>query len=360
MYHHLNTLTVFPERLEHNFRVLSGLQPGVAVVPVVKSNAYGHGIKILAPILTRYDVPFVCVDSLYEAYELEKYGYKKDILIMGYVDPRDVPRRRNFIYAASTLEYAEALLKTYSRARLHLFLDTGMRREGALSLSSTSVWDLSKIAPHVEGIMSHLSTPDNIDISDAQICLFHTLIEQLESFWITPKHQHICASGGLVHAHEYSHSVGNIARTGIGYFGYGYADLLPALRCTTKLIQIKEIQPGDTVGYDGTYRAEKIMKIGVLPIGYNDGVDRRLSNIGMVWIGGQLCPIIGRVSMNITTIDITHMTDVQEWDEVIFVSEDCSSLLSLESQAKRANMIPYDFLVHLNKEMFRVHLYTKK
>lgn len=79
-------------------------------MPVVKSNAYGHGIKILAPILQSYDVPFVCVDSLYEAYELKKYGYKKDILIMGYVHPRDIPRYKNFIYAVSDLEYATALI----------------------------------------------------------------------------------------------------------------------------------------------------------------------------------------------------------------------------------------------------------
>lgn len=128
-YHHLNTLTIFPERLEHNFHILSHLCPGVTTAPVVKSNAYGHGIKIVAPILAKYAVPFVCVDSLYEAYELEKYGYKKDILIMGYVDPRDIPRRRNFLYAASSLEYAEALIRQYARARLHLFFDTGMHRE---------------------------------------------------------------------------------------------------------------------------------------------------------------------------------------------------------------------------------------
>lgn len=136
MYHNLNTLTIFPEKLVHNFRVLSELQPDMQVVPVVKSNAYGHGIKMLAPLLNKYSTPFVCVDSLYEAYELEKHGYKKDILIMGYVDPRDIPRRRNFIYAASTLEYAQAVLHTYSKSRLHLFLDTGMHREGIQSIET--------------------------------------------------------------------------------------------------------------------------------------------------------------------------------------------------------------------------------
>ncbi len=151
MYHNLNTLTIFPEKLVHNFRVLSELQPDMQVVPVVKSNAYGHGIKMLAPLLNKYSTPFVCVDSLYEAYELEKHGYKKDILIMGYVDPRDIPRRRNFIYAASALEYAQAVLRTYSKARLHLFLDTGMHREGIQSLDTVYAREiLQNIASHIE------------------------------------------------------------------------------------------------------------------------------------------------------------------------------------------------------------------
>lgn len=86
----------------------------------------------------------------------------------------------------------------------------------------------------------------------------------------------------MIHADTYGLSIGNLARTGIAFYGYGYEHLLPALRCTTKLIQIKEIQAGDRVGYDGTYTATKSMKIGVLPMGYHDGMDRRLSGVGMV------------------------------------------------------------------------------
>lgn len=204
MYHNLNTLTIFPDRLEHNFRVLSECQPGIQVVPVVKSNAYGHGIKMLAPLLNKYDVPFICVDSLYEAYELEKYGYKKDILIMGYVDPRDIPRRRNFIYAVSTFEYVQAIIRNYSKARIHLFVDTGMHREGISSLDT--VYErgiLIKIKLHIEGIMSHLSTPDHISTSDTQIETFQSFLDKIEDIGIQTPYQHIAASGGIIHAHQY-------------------------------------------------------------------------------------------------------------------------------------------------------------
>lgn len=354
-YHNLNTLTIFPEKLTHNLGVLSSLCPGIQPVPVVKSNAYGHWIKILAPLLARYAIPFICVDSLYEAYELEKYGYKKDILIMGYVDPRDIPRRKNFIYAASDLDYASAVIRTYTRARIHIFVDTGMHREGIQMLDSIFAKNiLTKIRPNIEGLMSHLATPEDIDVSNNQWKTFQEFQGVLASLDIYPRYIHICASGWLIHANKYDFPIGNIARTGLAFFGYGHPDLQPALRCTTRLIQIKMIKSGEAVGYDRTYRADKTTKIWVLPMGYHDGLSRWLSNTGFVSVNGASCPVIGRVSMNLTTIDITHMTDVKIGDEVAVVSEDVESPVSLLRQVERAQIIPYDMLVHMNKEMYRM------
>lgn len=118
-------------------------------------------------------------------------------------------------------------------------------------------------------------------------------------------------------------------------------------------MQIKEIQPGESVGYDGAFTATKKMTIGVLPIGYNDGLDRRFSNIGYLMIRDSLCPILGKVSMNITMIDISKVADPVIGEEVTYISEDPGSSISLEKQAKAIGVIPYDLLVHLNKEMYR-------
>lgn len=356
MYHNLNTLTVFPDRLEHNLRFLSGLQTWVQAVPVLKSNAYGHGIKIIAPLLGRYDVPFVCVDSLYEAYELEKFGYKKDILIMGYVDPRDIPRRRHFIYAVSDLDYGLALIQRFSRVRLHLFLDSGMHREGIQDIESTYAQSvLTKIAKHIEWCMSHLSTPDNREATEKQCETFNKQLALLAGLGIRPTYTHIFASGGLIHHHAswlWKNDSSILARCGIAFYGYGHPELQPALRLTTRLIQIKHIKKGESVGYDRTFTAEKDMKIGVLPLGYHDGMDRRLSSVGVVMIWEHTCPILGRVSMNLTTIDLSHL-DVSIGEKVIVIDENPASPVSLERQAERAGMIPYDMLVHINKEMFR-------
>ena len=113
------------------------------------------------------------------------------------------------------------------------------------------------------------------------------------------------------------------------------------------------IQPGDVVGYDGIYCAEKNTKIGILPIGYNDGIDRRFLNTGVV-INNILCPIIGRISMNLTTIDISHVIDAKIGDEVVIIDENYESPVSLVRQAEHAQTIPYDMLVHMNKEMYRM------
>lgn len=136
------------------------------------------------------------MDSLYEAYELEKYGYKKDILIMGYIDPRDIPRRKNFIYAVSDLDYASAVIRRYPRARIHLFVDTGMHREGIQMLDSIFAKDiLIKIRSNIEGLMSHLATPEDVVFTDNQLATFQKFQSLLEDIDIHPKYKHICASG---------------------------------------------------------------------------------------------------------------------------------------------------------------------
>lgn len=352
MYHHLNTLTIFTDRLKHNLSVLQRLS-WIPCVPVVKSNAYGHGIKQLAKEWNSYDIPFLCVDSLFEAYELQKYGYKKEILIMGFVDPADIPREKKFHYACSDIDYFLAVMKKRKKAKLHLFFDTGMHREWISYLTETDIEILKKWQKNIIGIMTHLSTPEIKDITKKQFENFAHFKKILATNGIVPLFQHICASGGILIHDKYHLQWDTLARTGLAYYGYGHPELLPALRCHTRLMQIKHLHAGESVGYDGTFIAKKDMTIGILPLGYNDGLDRRLSNKGLLSIRGTLCPIVGRVSMNITAIDISHVASPVIGEEVIFISEDPDSAISLEKQAHMIDTIPYDLLVHLNKEMYR-------
>lgn len=228
-----------------------------------------------------------------------------------------------------------------------------MHREGIQAIIKEESMSLLALKKNIVGIMTHLSTPDTVEIAQGQIDTFQQFLNLLETYDIRPEFRHICASGGALLHSEYTNIPDTLARTGLSYYGYGHPDLLPALRCHTRLMQIKHLKAGETAGYDGTFRADKDMLIGILPIGYNDGLDRRFSNKGFLSIRDTLCPILGRVSMNITIIDISKVTQPAIGEEVIFISEDPTSPISLERQAKVIDVIPYDLLVHLNKEMYR-------
>lgn len=355
MYHNLNVITVFLNHLRENKEFLERYS-SLPIAPVLKSNAYGHGLKLLAKEVNTYLSPFVCVDSLFEAYELQKNGYKKDILIMGYVDPRDIPRKKNIHYAVSDVEYARELINKYKHVKIHLFLDTGMGREW-LRLDDCDIsWGgLSSLKRNTVGIMSHLASPEQIEISQEQKGMFFEQIKLLRKQGFEPIYSHILASWGLIHSansEDMYSDMQSLGRSWLAWYGYGHENLKPALRYTTKIVQIKHIKKWDKVGYDGTFTASQDMTIAVLPIGYHDWVDRRLSNIGNMMVEDKLCPILWRISMNITTIDVSHFS-ASVGQEVVFIDENPASPVSLVRQAERTG-IPYDFLVHLSKETRRI------
>jgi alanine racemase len=128
----------------------------------------------------------------------------------------------------------------------------------------------------------------------------------------------------------------------------GHSQLRPVLEFTTQIVQVKTVKKGESIGYDSTFTASNDMKIGVLPVGYNDGLNRKLSNKGSVLIKGILCPIVGRVSMNITTVDITKMESVTVGDTVIVYSKDTFSKVTIKDAARVCEIIPYELLVGLH------------
>ena len=159
--------------------------------------------------------------------------------------------------------------------------------------------------------------------------------------------------------HTKSQSTHNLARLGLGLYGISIIDnpkinLRPALSMQTIISGVKSIKKGDSVGYNNTFTAPRDVLIATIPAGYAEGVDRRLSNIGQVEVNGILCPIVGRVSMNITTIDVSNVSQVKLGDSVTIISNDNSSPISVNSIAKICNTIPYEILVHIPAHLRRV------
>ncbi len=357
----LNTIEISQSRLLHNYHYLLSLRPTWKIAPVLKSNAYGHGLVQVAKILDLEHPPFFCVNSLYEGYELVKAGIKTPILIMGYVKPENVQvKKLPFSYALYDRESAKALSQYQPGSKVHIFVDTGMHREGIPVSHLRAFVRHLKLLPNIriEGLMSHLAVagkPKDL-LTKKQLVEFEKAKNILREEGIVPTWIHLTASDGISNR-EILANTGNVARVGLALYGISYKQidkLQPVLTLTTTLVQIKSLHRGEKVGYDFTYTANSEMKIGVLPIGYNDGVDIRLSNKGFVYIGNVACKIVGRVSMNITTIDITDVKNPFVGQKVTVYSSNNQNKNSILQAARICGTIPYELLVHLASSTRRV------
>ena len=352
-YHPLNKIEISEERLTNNYNYLSSIKKNLKVAPVLKSNAYGHGIELVGKILDPVGAPFFCVDSLYEAFLLQKAKIKTPILIMGYIDPRSLrAKKMPFSFAVWDREVARALNKYQKGCEIHIFVDTGMHREGVpLEELENLILDLKTLKNlQIVGLMSHLASAANVRNSQnkEQIQNFKKALEICSRNHLGLKYKHLSASAGLL---TLTSSDCNIARSGKALYGIdpigSFSKLQPVLKFITHIAQIKNLRKSGRVGYDGTFTAKKDMLIGTLPLGYNDGLDRRLSNKGVVQVNGVECPIIGMISMNLATIDLTNVKNVKVGDEVMVYSDNPADKNSIANSAKLCNTTPYDIMVNL-------------
>jgi alanine racemase len=359
----LNKINIDKNRLLGNYKYLSSLDKNITIAPVLKSNAYGHGIELVGKLIDEVEAPFVCVDSLYEAYQLKKAKIKTPVLIMGYVDPRSLRRRHlPFSYAIYDLSYARALNDYQKGSEVHIFVDTGMHREGVkLEDLAGFINSLKKFKSlKIVGLMTHLakggSPKDSLTLR--QFREFKEAIKICENAGLNLEWTHMGGSNAILH-NDLKDSGVNLVRAGLALYGIDpifkeVKNLKPVLAVTTKLVEIKEIGPSETVGYDGSYTAQKPMKIGILPFGYNDGVDRRLSNRGCVLIKGKVCKILGLLSMNMTTIDLTGIEKPFIGEEVVVFSKNIQDPNSIVNTSKTCQTTPYVILIHLNPTTKRI------
>ncbi|MBI2017411.1 alanine racemase [Candidatus Daviesbacteria bacterium] len=362
IYQPLNLIEVSKENLIKNYQYLSSLSSGIRIAPVLKSNAYGHGLVNVGKVLDNLEVPFFCVDSIYEAYELLKSKVKTPILITGYVNPNNLKvKQLPFSFAVWNLELVESISKHQPNASIHLFIDTGMHREG-ITLDDLPEF-LVQIKEYknlkLDGIMSHFASVKNTHdpLYINQLENFKKALEICKKDALSFKWIHIAASDGLQNGDLKTLSkITNVARVGLALYGVSEKkeNLNPALTFKTKIVQIKKLKKGESVGYDGTFIASHDMLIGILPAGYNDGIDRRLSNKGFVKIEDKYCKIIGRVSMNLCTIDLSPVKNPQIGSEVIIYSDNPEDKNSILKLASSIYTIPYELLIHLTSTTKRI------
>ncbi len=363
-YKTLNTVYVSRSAILHNHNALQRLHPKAYICPVLKSNAYGCGLQTVAPIFDSLHAPFLIVDSLYEAYELSKIHAKTPVLILGYTSPANLKHKKlpfHFTVYEETL--LEGLIRFQPHIPIHLFVDTGMCREGIpLSNLRTFIRRAKTKGANIVGLASHFADADN-STSDIywkrQLTKMKEALMIMRSESIEPTWKHLSASAGTFKLHDPEF---NMIRAGL--ISYGISPLgeqdspdvfacKPIARFCSTLVQVKTITKGSLVGYNGTYQVKQATKIGIISAGYYEGVDRRLSNIGFVKVCGMFCPIIGRVSMNMTTIDLSLVPNVRVGDEIEIYSDDPLTKNSFVNVAKLSKTIPYELLVHIAESVRR-------
>ncbi len=357
------------QNLLHNLHTYQRTYPHLTFAPVLKSNAYGHGLTLIAGILDRENIAFFMVDSYFEARTLRHAGIRSPIAVIGYVRPEEIvsstlPNLEYGIVDFVQLRELAQLVQKRNRKpiSIHLKLDTGMHRQGILPEDLDEAIRIIKSSRHLKlvGICSHFADAENADTinTESQLQQWQAMSQKLTSEFTSIKHRHLAATTGMAFSEQANTNVG---RLGIGLYGFDVSanepealGLRPALELRSLITSVREIMPGEFVGYNATYRADKPARIATVPVGYFEGVKRALSDKGWYVVNGKACPIIGRVSMNMSSIDVSEVADAQPGTPVIIYGRDASAKNSVTHAAALAGTNPYEILVHIPQHLKRV------
>ena len=359
----LITVSIAREAILHNLRAYQKAYPGQKIAPVLKSNAYGHGLALVAELLDTEDIAFFMVDSLYEARKLIRAGVRSRIVVMGYVRPAEVidSSLQNVEFAAVDIEQLREI-STGARhpIALHLKLDTGMHRQGILPEDLDEAISLLSGNAHVRvsGVATHLGDADNADatFSKQQLKKWEACVATLKQSFPGIAYFHAAATKGA--RFSATHPM-NVLRLGIGLYGFDTSPghdrtLKPALSLHSSIVSMRDIPSGDSVGYNATFTATRPSRIATVPAGYYEGLDRRLSNVGCVLVDGVPCPIAGRISMNMCSVDITDAPQAARGSRVTLISSNPEDPNSVYEIAKLADTTPYVILTHIPEHLYRV------
>lgn len=353
--------------LQHNARILQKAMPkDCELMAVVKADAYGHRTFEVSTSLNKIGVKAFAVATIDEGIELRKYGIQGEILILGYTCPTRAQElhKYNLIQSLIDYNYAVSLSCQGYNLKSHIKIDTGMKRLGfdVDDLSGISeIYNTKQLG--VCGIYSHLCVsdsllPNDVEFTQTQISRFYSLIGKLSESGINPGKVHIQSSYGLL---NYPELQCDYVRTGIALYGVLSSptdktklnlDLKPVLSLKSKIILIRAIKKGETVGYGRTFTANKDSLIAILPIGYADGVPRNLSyGKGNVLIDGCHAPTVGRVCMDQLAIDVTDIPSVAVGDIATIIGRDGEMELTAPDVANNSDSISNELLSRLGTRL---------
>ena len=339
------------------------------VMAVVKANAYGHGLVEVARALSG-EVSYLGVSSLYEILELRENGILSSVFIFGRLFGRELESAiknnvtvsvSSFDEAAEISEISESIVQ---KTAVHIKIDTGMGRLGIPA--QDAVCEIEKIAQlpglFLEGLYTHFPSAEKSDgFAEKQLTRFNEIARELETEKIKFRFCHAANSAGNLRIEDPALRELNLMRPGLGLYGINSA---PSLNTTalesvmslkTRIILVKKIQTGESVGYGRSFTAVKPTTIATLPVGYSHGYPWHLSNKSWVLYKGKRCPLVGRVSMDFITVDLGN-ENAKTGDEITLLGEEKNESITAEDLAGWAGTIPYEIVTRISSRLPRIYI----
>lgn len=360
-------------KLKNNFAAVLKKVAPCQVLSVLKANAYAAGADRLGPLAVSAGASRIGVADLTEALAMQQAVQNAvPIQILGVVTPEELPAavEHGVVIPVDGLAMAEAVsaeaVRQQKIATVHLILDTGMGRFGWIAGAETGEVKAASRLPNlnIEGIYSHFpcaGVPGEAG-TVAQIELFKKQLTQLEKSGVTFRYRHIAASDGILCQTPSHQEPFNLVRLGLCWYGVcrnpGEEDigLQPALRLTTVVGAVRELPAGATVGYNRTVKLQRKTRIATICAGYADGLPLALSNTGRVLINGVSCPVLGRVSMDYTMVDVSNVPGQVAWGTPVTLwGGDGNEYLSIAEYAQHKNTHIHDILCALGSRVRRVY-----
>jgi alanine racemase len=363
------------DALRWNFRqIRSKVGTQVKVLAMVKANAYGHGAAAIAKALAAEGSDAFGVATVEEALELRQSGVRQPIIVSAGVYREQVDkflenRLIPVVHEIQTLRSVEAAVQSRgARLDIHLEVDTGMGRTGFLA-DDIDLWlpELTKLkALRLEGVFSHFSDAEsaNEGYTQNQLRNFLSGIERLSGAGISPPLVHMAKSAAIVTVPA-SHFA--MVRPGLALYGIYPSPacskeitLKPVLSWKTRILQLKQVPEGSSLGYGRSFATRRKSLIATLPVGYGDGYKRILSNQAVVLVRSARAPVVGRISMDLTMVDVTDIGETHQGDEVVLLGRQGDAEISADEMAAWSNTISYEILTSIGARVPRIYCDSKE
>ncbi len=357
------------ESCQHESSPRVGRAGSHRILGVVKADAYGHGAGPIAQVLEDQGVAMLGVGDSHEAIQLRERGITAPILVLGAVVDGEIPALVEHditatIHSPERVDVFEQYARSIGRSiRLHLLVDTGMTLLGVTPAKALDYVIRIAESPHLElgGIGTHFAAPRDDDFTDRQLARFERLIDAAHRRNIELPTLHAAASQTIARRTDVGYDMVRLGGLIYGLRQLGSnastleSDTRPALSLHSQIVHLRDVEAGSRVSYDGTFVTQRRTRLATLPVGYHDGYPHRLSNRAEVLILGQRAPVVGRVTMDYTLVDVTDVPGANVGDRATLIGKCGDHCIRAEDLAELAGTIPYELPSCLGPRVLKVY-----